>query len=76
MRIFGQMREATRIVASTIDGFFTMTTYTYLYRTLGTDSEFSRMVALSALVLFVLGAMLVALAGRQALRMGYVVMLM
>ncbi|HEY5001011.1 MAG TPA: hypothetical protein VII15_04160, partial [Candidatus Cryosericum sp.] len=46
VRIFGQMREATWVVASILGGFFTMTTYIYLYRTLGTGSEFSGLVVL------------------------------
>lgn len=46
VRIFGQMREATWVVASIIGGFFTMMTYIYLYRSLGTGTEFSGMVVL------------------------------
>ncbi|HWQ21931.1 MAG TPA: hypothetical protein VN478_04305, partial [Clostridia bacterium] len=44
VRIFGQMREATWVIASVVGGFFTMTTYIYLYRALGTGSEFSGLV--------------------------------
>jgi ABC-2 type transport system permease protein len=46
VRIFGQMREATWVLASIVGGFFTMTTYVYLYRTLGKGSEFSGLVVL------------------------------
>ncbi len=46
VRIFGQMREATWVVASILGGFFTMATYVYLYRTLGTASEFGGIVVL------------------------------
>lgn len=46
VRIFGQMREATWVLASIVGGFFTMATYIYLYRTLDTGSEFSGLVVL------------------------------
>ncbi len=46
VRIFGQMRELTWVIASVAGGFFTMSTFVYLYRTLGKGPEFSGMVVL------------------------------
>ncbi len=46
VRVFGQMREATWIVASILGGFFMMASYVYLYRSIGTGADFTGMVVL------------------------------